>query len=671
MKTPRIIAITIVFLLSCNCFAQEIEFNYIKKSTRKETRSATMAQYSPSIDWKPWYIIGPFDNPDRGGHDIVYAPELNIDLAGTYKGRNGELVSWKSAKFTGWDPINLKQFGNEDLHYEGTAYLYREFHSENKSNIDCNFGSDDGLKLWLNGKLVIDADAYRGMNLADHLITLNIKPGRNTLLAKVTQGVGGWDFQMRPITDHRIEALLEYRLNLDFPTSPEAEHYRVLSIIEPENVVLEVGGIDILDDGRPIIATRRGEVWIIEGAYDDPPFDAKFKLFASGLHEPLGATVKDGALLAVQRSELTRMIDTDGDDEADVFETISDPWGLSGNYHEFAFGPKYDGQGRAWITLNLGFSGPVGSSDAPWRGWAMIVNQDGSLTPVCGGLRSPCGIGRNAAGDMFYTDNQGDWVGTCKLSHLDFGDWHGHPAGNRWYQEAGFDEPNVDTDFKQPAVWFPYGRMGQSISDVVLDDTGGKFGPFENQIFIGDQTNALVMRVFLEKIDGVYQGACFPFRSGLDCGVTRMCFGNDGSMFVGMTNRGWGSVGRRPWGVQRIVYTGVLPFEVKEMRVKPDGFELTFTEPIDPVSAGSLASYEMESFTYLRHKTYGSDEINRKILTIQSAAVSDDGYSVHLTVDGMRLNYVHELKLSGVRNAKGKSLLHDKAYYTLNVIPTE
>ncbi len=55
---------------------------------------------------------------------------------------------------------------------------------------------------------MIDVDVYRGMSLQDHLITLDIRKGRNSILAKVTQGVGGWDFQMRPVTDHRIEALL-------------------------------------------------------------------------------------------------------------------------------------------------------------------------------------------------------------------------------------------------------------------------------------------------------------------------------------------------------------------------------------------------------------------------------------------------------------------------------
>lgn len=666
----RLLAIGAAVMICGQVLGQTPDFNYIKKATRQETHAATMAQYAPPLDWEPWHIIGPFGNPDRMGHSIVYPPELGVDLEAQILGKNGEAVQWRPARFTGWDPINLKQFDDEARHYEGTAYLFRKFHSETDTRIDCNFGSDDGLKLWVNDKLIIDIDAYRGMNLQDHLITLDIRKGRNTILAKVTQGVGGWDFQMRPVTDHRIAALLEYRLNLDFPTSPEAKHYRLLSIIEPQDIVLEVGGMDIMPDGRPIITTRRGEVWIIEGAYDVPPFDAKFKRFAFGLHEPLGAAWRDGALYVVQRGELTRLIDTDGDDQADRFETVSSQWGVSGNYHEFAFGPKYDGQGRTWVTLNLGFCGSLGKSIAPWRGWAMIVNDDGSLVPVCGGMRSPCGLGANAAGDMFYTDNQGDWVGTNKLSHLDFGGWHGHPGGDRWYEQTEFDAPRGEQDFKPPAVWFPYGRMGQSASDILLDTTDGKFGPFTNQLFIGDQTNATLMRVFLERIDGVYQGACFPFRSGLDCGVTRMCFGKDGSMFVGMTNRGWGSLGRRPWGVQRVVYTGVMPFEIHEMRAKPDGFVLTFTKPVDPVTAGNPANYAMESFTYQRHEEYGSPEIDRQSLSISTADVATDGVSVRLRIDGLRTGYVHELALSDVQSAEGDALLHRKAYYTLNVIPS-
>ena len=108
-------------------------------------------------------------------------------------------------------------------------------------------------------------------------------------------------------------------------------------------------------------------------------------------------------------------------------------------------------------------------------------------------------------------------------------------------------------DVTPPCVWFPYGRMGQSASEPRWDTTGGKFGPFAGQCFVGDQTKSIVMRVYLEKINGRYQGACFPFRSGFECGVNRLVFGPDGSLYVGMTNRGWGSLGGKPYGLQRLV----------------------------------------------------------------------------------------------------------------------
>ena len=103
-------------------------------------------------------------------------------------------------------------------------------------------------------------------------------------------------------------------------------------------------------------------------------------------------------------------------------------------------------------------------------------------------------------------------------------------AGNRWYEitEAIGPRPPdptsgsrimVEADrigqLEPPAVLLPYKKMGQSASGIACDTTGGKFGPFQGQLFVGDQTFSTVMRVALEKVKGHYQGACFPFRSGL------------------------------------------------------------------------------------------------------------------------------------------------------------
>jgi len=286
---------------------------------------------------------------------------------------------------------------------------------------------------------------------------------------------------------------------------------------------------------------------------------------------------------------------------------------------------------------------------------------------------------------MFFTDNQGDHVAVCKLSHLKPGVFHGQPVGlqscdhplatfkrpSKNYPKLGIpwaEAVKVNPHLQPPAVWFPYPHMGRSHSDVQCDQTGGRFGPFAKQLFVGDQGGAFIVRVFLEKIGGEYQGACFPFRRGFQSGVLRMCWGKDGSMFVGGTNRGWGG-GSRPYCLQRIVWTGKVPFEIHEMRARPDGFLLTFTAPVDPKTAGDVTSYSMRSWTYNYHSDYGDKPRDESALTIESAKPGADGRSVRLVIKGLKPHYVHALRTAGVRSTSGLPLLHPEGYYTLTRIP--
>jgi hypothetical protein len=148
-----------------------------------------------------------------------------------------------------------------------------------------------------------------------------------------------------------------------------------------------------------------------------------------------------------------------------------------------------------------------------------------------------------------------------------------------------------------------------------------------------------------------------------------MCWGKDGSMFVGGTNRGWGG-GSKPYSLDRLVWTGKTPFEVLEMKARPNGFELKFTQPVDPATAGDVTAYKMKSWTYNYHRDYGDKQRDEQPLTIAKATVSADKQSVILEIDGLKPFYVHELRLPGVKNAEGDKLLHDVGYYTLQKIPT-
>ena len=464
----------------------------------------------------------------------------------------------------------------------------------------------------------------------------------------------------------------------------------------PEGLALEVSGLAFVDNDRLAVAIRKGEVWTLEGVYNDPPSNVIYKRFATALHEPLGLLFHDGDLLTAQRSELTRLRDTDHDGVADEYLTAAKGWGVTGHYHEYAYGPELDNDGNLWITLNIGMGlkgdqlshivrdAPFGYRQGRWRGWAMKLSPDGKLKPSCAGMRSPAGIGRNADGDMFYTDQQGNWVATNSLHHLRDGVFFHHAQalasmnldGSTIHDVKAVPNklplPKALKLFPQlvpPAVWFPYKKVGQSATDIMLDASDGKFGPFSGQFFVGEFTQAGMNRVFLEKVNDQYQGACFPFRLGFASAVLRMIQGKDGSMFVGLTNRGWSSLGRASYGLQRLVWTGKTPFEIKEMRAAPDGFDLVFTQPVDTATASNPDSYSMKSYTYNYQSAYGSDEIQTKQLAITAAKVSSDRMSVSLTIENLRRHHVHELTANGVKNEKQQPLVHDKAYYTLNHIP--
>ncbi len=463
----------------------------------------------------------------------------------------------------------------------------------------------------------------------------------------------------------------------------ETDFYPAVRYTIPKDIVLEAGAVEPLPDGTLAVATRRGDIYRVHNAWSGDPDAARFELFAQGLHEVLGMSLKDGWLYATQRGEITRLRDTNNDGRADELETFNDSWGINGDYHEYAFGSPFDRDGNMWVVLCL--TGSFGS-DSPWRGWALRIDEQGNMTPTCSGIRSPGGIAFNAAGDVFYTDNQGPWNGTCSLKWLRPGSFQGHPAGNKWYaqtkggMESAPKEPEsgsrimTEADkiptFEPPAILFPYQKMGQSASGIACDTSGGKFGPFSEQLFVGDVTHSTVMRCFLEQVDGHYQGACFPFREGMASGSLALRMTDDGSLFVGGTNRGWGSRGTAPFALERLHWTGKVPFEIQEMRAKPDGFELKFTQPVDPETAGKAESYSIETYCYIFQSSYGSPEVDHTSPKITSVAVADDHQTVRLTIDGLQRGHVHELHAAGVRNTDQQPLLHDVGYYTLNYIPT-
>jgi hypothetical protein len=458
----------------------------------------------------------------------------------------------------------------------------------------------------------------------------------------------------------------------------EREYYPITSLSIPKDLVIEAGAFETLPDGRVAVGTRHGDIYFISG-FDAPKPSPEYHLFASGLDEIFGLAWKDGALHVTQSCELTRLTDTDNDGKADTFDVFSDAWGYA-NYHEYAFGSKFDPEGNLYVALGLSASY---HSRALYRGWGFKITPDGESIPFASGMRSPGGIGYNEHGALFYIESQGPWNSACSLKYIPEGGFMGHPASFNWYEYAKQGKaPNVPNspsriiaekeripELVPYSVIFPYIRMGRSISGFVVNRTKGKFGPFEDQIFLGDYTQSIVMRATTEKVNGVWQGACYPFREGLSTGLLNIHFTPEGHLLTGGTNRGWPVRGLKAFALERLDWSGKTPFEIQKITITQDGFHIQFTQPVSKETGTNPANYIVSTFTHQYHAGYGGPEVDQTTPKALSATLSPDGLTATIRLETLTKGHVHEFDLGNLRAKDGGELLHRHAYYTVNEVP--
>lgn len=438
------------------------------------------------------------------------------------------------------------------------------------------------------------------------------------------------------------------------------EHFRIEHFPLPESAEMIITGMDWLNESDLAVCTWIGEIYVIENAVG-PVGNAKYRRFARGLNEPLGLKMHQGEMYVVQKGELTQVKDTDGDGEADLFRCINDDWGYSGNYHSYSFGPVVGGMDEFMVFI----TGQRGRADLMYQGFAVQVKES-EAKPFCYGLRVPHGWG-TYQGDTFVTDNQGNWIGTCRLNHIEEGKFYGFPSS-----KPSSKRVHPAKEVAPPALWLPrvLSPSASGIETIGLD----QFGPFSGQMLIGDFQNSTVLRAFLEKVNGKWQGAVFPFAKGFLSGVNRLSFGVDGKLYVGGGKRTWSTAAPKEYSLDRVSFTGKTPFEVSEVRALKDGFELRFTKALEVAPAADVENYLLKQFTYKYHEDYGSPEFDHdgKVgateIAVESAEVAEGGRVVRLKMNGLRAGFVTSFQLA-VNSTEDEDLRHDTFYYTLNEQP--
>lgn len=569
---------------------------------------------------------------------------------------------------------------------EITEHFYMEFKGYIKANEKVNktfrLISDDGSVLKLNGTEIIDNRGDHGAVAVDAKVGL--EKGWNEFLLQFQQGGGGYGLSLQWSDDgeqftvvpdsvfyHDSGAFRKLLPYVPKKASTVPGDQMPLNAVHPSFDMFQakpsefhprIGGIDFIDKDKMVICTwdATGAVYILKNYNTEDPESIEVKQIAKGLAEPLGIKMVDGELYVLQKQELTKLVDTDGDEIIDEYQKVCDSWNVTSHYHEFAFGLVYkEGSFYATLATDLGSE----FKEVKDRGKVVRISKDGSEVEVIAeGFRTPNGIAEGPDGALYVADNQGNWIPTSKIVRVEKGKFYG-------FKHADWERVK---DYKEdpPLVWLPHVEISNSPSQPAILN----LGPYKDQMIHGDVTHGGIKRVFIDEVDGVKQGAVFRFIQGLDAGINRTVWGPDGNLYAGGVGSGgnWRHEGRLWYALHRFKYNEKSTFEMLAVRAKSDGMEIEFTEPIASGELMNVDVFEAQQYYYEATEDYGGPKLGVEGLRIKSVSLSFDRKKVFLEMDGIQENrvvYIHIKK--PIKSDNDQSLWSTETWYTMTKKPVD
>lgn len=581
-----------------------------------------------------------------------------------------------------------------------------------------SLSSDDGSQLQIDDNLLIDLDGVHPVQ--SKIGSARLGAGTSRLLIRMFESAGEeslrleWktpgsqEFVLVPsdvfltekgvtrVVSPGLKKYLDGRQNLspgDGLVVGGVHPDWAVERLRPEGFEPSVGGMAFLDDGRLLLSTftpnnngvlreaTNGSLWVLEGVVGGSWSDVMVTKVADGFHDPCGVVVVDGEIFVSHREGIDRLWDENGDGTFESREVFVQPW-VGDNYHHFSFGlVEHEGWIYGTISTAIYFSNTIKADrvegsvvsmngpNPPNRGTVYrIHSKSKEVEFIAGGFRTPNGIGVSANGEVYVADNQGAWLPTSKLVHVQPEEFYGHYNGlavSKRYPDGGFPSRYLTNGESRPAVWLPQNEVSNSPTTPLEIPNG----PFAGQFFLGELTMGGIRRVQLEEIEGEVQGAVFRFTQGLESGVNRMVWGPDGCLYVG----GTGSSGNWSWnntrfGLQRLRPTETSTFEIQSVHALSDGFNIRFTKPVDRGWLGNPHHFDLRQWRYHATAQYGGPKREEQRLVATEAIASEDGRSVRLKVPGLREGSVVHLRMDPQSDA-GEDLWSKEAWYTLNRIP--
>ncbi len=436
-------------------------------------------------------------------------------------------------------------------------------------------------------------------------------------------------------------------------------------------------------NGDLVIASLKGRVWIAQDT-DGDELEDRLEPFSDELAAPYGLAASEEYIDVITKYALLRMYDDDGDGRVDRTRAVASGWGHTDDYHDWAVGLPRDRVGNYYVALPCQ-QDERSPAAAHLRGTVLRLApqeptaedpREYSLEELTAGHRFPMGIALRKDGELFVTDNQGNYNPFNELNHVV------HPRRFGFINSLE-RRPGFNPVLTPPAIDIPH-PWTRSVNGICFLDTpaelagqGPFFGPFEGHLLGCEMDSLRLVRMTLQEIDGEFQGAAYPFsydqpQGGLPfLGPLTCAVAPDGEIYVGgLRDSGWGGGNNIGEIVRLRPHLDELPCGIAEVRAVATGLILDFTAPVDPSAASDPANYAVSTYTRVSTPAYGGDDQQRRSQPIDAVQVAADARSVQLQIARLRAGHVYEIHLKNLA-ADGKAFFPAEAHYTMRRVPQD
>lgn len=435
------------------------------------------------------------------------------------------------------------------------------------------------------------------------------------------------------------------------------DHIRA-PVENPDNALLHFTDVDFLEDGRAVLTTMHGDVWLVDGL-DESLDHLEWRRFATGLNHPFGVRVVNGRIYVSTDDELLILHDRDENGEADYYESFRNLYAPSYGAWRHAFGLEVDEEGNFYFARGRGVRG------TEWENGVYRISSDGSrMDRIASGFRQPWGMGISPDGQITVSQQEGTWVPQTPLNIIDLQSRKGSFYGFNPEQYRNEDPYPRERGFEPPLVWMPRNVDNSGSGQVWIDSD--QWGLPRGNLLHFSYAQGKILQVMYEQVDEEWQGGVVPLTRVEDARLRTGRFrAQDGQLYV---------VGLQSDGFYRVRYTDRPVYKPVELNVHENGIRIRFSTPLEPETASDESAYAVYRWNYRWSDDYGSgyysvrnpELYGEDSVQVESVHLLEGGREVFLEIPDMMP--VDQMRIEFDLKASDGTTLREEIYSTIHAM---